>query len=136
MLNEFTGGLIALGIGVHRWSTETCIEKFKEICHSGFKKNFLASIPVIGPFSSRWLYGSVYDTTRFEEVLKTAFSDELFFGTCTFVAQDRNPSQLPIWPRVAVTTTVDTECKLFANYNTGAVTAGDYLDSSLNTWTM
>jgi hypothetical protein len=135
LLNEFTGGLVALGIGVHRWSTETCIEKFNEICRSGFKVNFLASIPVIGPVAG-WLHGSIYDTTRLEEALETAFSDNRFFGRCPSVAQDKNPSQLPIWPRVAVTATVDTECKLFANYNTGAVTVGDYLYSSLDTRTM
>lgn len=129
----FPGGLIALGIGVHRWNTEQCIAKFHEICRSGFSERILAKVPVIG-WVSRWIQGSIYDTTAFERSLSKAYPKYNLFGLSPGSPLDGN---LLHRPRVAVTTTVSSDCKLFTNYNAGSSGGEDYyLNSSLSTWEM
>lgn len=127
----FPGGLIALGIGIHRWDTEQCTAKFHEICRSGFITRTLAKTPLIG-WISRWIQGSIYDTTALESSLRKAYPEYDLFGLSASSPQDGN---LLHRPRVAVTTTVGSDCKLFTNYNAGS-TGGDdyYLNSSLSTW--
>ncbi|RDW63044.1 patatin-like phospholipase family protein [Aspergillus mulundensis] len=124
------GGMIAIGLGVHRWSVGDCIAKFRNICASGFVANGLANTWAI-----RWVYRmfqrSIYKTIPLETSLRKAYPDQGFFGL-----SPASPSVRDVvhQPRVAVTTTVGTECRLIANYHAGSNDDDGYLDSRLLTW--
>ncbi|OCL06980.1 hypothetical protein AOQ84DRAFT_295988 [Glonium stellatum] len=124
------GGLIALGIGIHRWNAENCIKKFHEICNTGFSPKFLTTVFGLGPVF-RWIRGCIYDTSVFEQTLQRAFPLKTFFGLLP--AQIQGTGLLHC-PRVAITTTVGSESKLFTNYSAGGATGEDYLNSSLPAW--
>ncbi|KAL4987485.1 hypothetical protein BDW68DRAFT_177857 [Aspergillus falconensis] len=124
------GGLIALGLGSHRWTLDTCIAKFNDICRSAFVPNFLTTVRGLG-WISRWIYGSIYITPPLEHSLMEAYSSQGVFGLLPAAPQHGGVIHQP---RVAVTTTVGTDCKLIANYNAGSSGASDYLNSSLQTW--
>ncbi|KAL8929810.1 MAG: hypothetical protein Q9208_000954 [Pyrenodesmia sp. 3 TL-2023] len=42
-----TGGIIALGLGIEGWSTQTCIEHFERLCDTAFTPRELHKIPVL-----------------------------------------------------------------------------------------
>jgi hypothetical protein len=57
--------------------------------------------------------GSIYQSGAIENALRSAYKPEELFGL-------RNVEQVSsTWPRVAVTTTVESNCWLLANYNQG-----------------
>jgi hypothetical protein len=80
---------------------------------------------------SRWLYGSIYNTATLEKALQTRFPEKDLFGL-----RVDNSHVLRHCPRVAITTTTESRCKLFTNYNRGGAQGTDYLNSLLSTWTV
>lgn len=118
--------MIALGLGVHRWDADQCIAKFRDLCHNGFKTNPLTKSMYFG-WISRWLHGSIYETKALESSMKAVYGSERLFGL-----HRGTGDKLNTLTRVAVTTTVNSECKLFANYNCGDTK--DHLNSNTDTW--
>lgn len=117
------GGLVALGLGQDKLSATQCIEKFKTICKTGFQLRAWAGLWRV---LSIWFSGSIYQSDAIENALRGAYKPEELFGL-------RNIEQVSSsWPRVAVTTTVETDCWLLANYNQGD--SKRYLKSGIATY--
>ncbi|KAK2801411.1 hypothetical protein FQN51_005305 [Onygenales sp. PD_10] len=123
------GGLIALGMGSHCWSADSCIKKFMDLCATSFIPKTLTKSKYLGKFA-RLFRSSIYKTGPLEDSLNQAFAHQDMFGL-------RPPNHFPLrhCPRVAVTATVESRPKLFANYNCGIDQSGIYLNSRLPTVT-
>ncbi|KAK3936131.1 hypothetical protein QBC46DRAFT_367088 [Diplogelasinospora grovesii] len=119
MVGTSASGLISLGLGVHNLSVEQCILHFKRLCQNGFRQRLLSKTRLIGWFV-RLFVPSIYETEPLEESMKHIFREKQLFG------HRENAS------RVAVTTTVDSEFRLLANYNWGD--GKRYLNSNIYTW--
>jgi hypothetical protein len=111
--------LIALGLGIHNLSVEDCIMRFKSFCRKGFEDRLLAKSYWFGWFV-RLFVNSIYKTGPLEEAMKQILRVKRLFG------YHGNAS------RVAVTTTVDSDCHLLASYNWGD--GKRYLNSNIDTW--
>lgn len=111
--------MIALGLGVHSLSIDECMRRYRTLCDTGFESKALTKSAWLGWLAS-WFVESIYKTEPFESALRTLFGRKRLFG-------HRGNSS-----RVAVTTTVDTKCRLLANYNWGD--GKRYLDSNISTW--
>lgn len=118
--------MIALGLGVHKLSASTVTGRFRAICTSGFKNKTLTKSKYVG-WLARYFRGSIYKSDIFEEALKSAYGSVELFGLRNETHQ--RPQHLA---RVAVTTTVDTECRLLTNYRWGDDKT--YLGSHCRTW--
>ncbi|CAJ0552466.1 Ff.00g064450.m01.CDS01 [Fusarium sp. VM40] len=101
-----TGGIVALGLGVKRWSVSECIKNFKDLCGYAFTSRAFKPIAV---FSHR----SYYKTRPLEKALQSAFD-----STTPLYGGLNSTSSTAI--RVAVTSTmaVDKCPVVLANYNT------------------
>ena len=86
---KITGGIIALGLGVKRWSVEECIRRFKELCRPAFRHLELLAYKI-------W-----YETKPLESALQSALGDRLVF--------DGPTSDGPTNIRVAVTSMTASE---------------------------
>lgn len=117
--NYHTGGMTAIGLGVHNLSTEECILRFKYLCGEGFHQRAFTKNSWIAWFV-RMFAASIYKTDPLEESLRRNSGAKLLFG------HRGNAS------RVAVTTTVNSESRLLANYNWGD--GERYLNSNILTW--
>lgn len=118
--------MIALGIGQHNWDTSTCIAQYHYIVANGFEEKLFTKSRILG-WIARWFRESIYVTKNLEDSLRAAYGSRNFFGLL--------PKQgFPHSTRVAVTTTVDSEPKLIANYNSGD--KNEYLNSSSSSWEM
>ena len=120
------GGMIALGIGVHGWDADTCISKFRFINTTGLSSKLLTKTWLFGVVA-RWVRGSIYESGPLERALRLAYQEELLFGL-----RPASKSHSQNTPRVAITTTVQSERKLFTNYNCGGTR--NYLKSNSRTW--
>lgn len=111
--------MIALSLGIHNLSVEHCIVRFKSFCKKGFEDRLLTKSYWFGWFV-RLFVNSIYKTEPLEEAMKEILRVKRLFGYRS------NAS------RVAVTTTVDSNCHLLANYNWGD--GKRYLNSNIDTW--
>ncbi|KAJ0109487.1 hypothetical protein J7T55_000413 [Diaporthe amygdali] len=112
MVGTNTGGIIAIALGVKRWTVEATMEKFKDICREAFTPRELQSVPLIGTLSKMY-HGSVFKTQPLERVLKRYFSETPFFGG------SRSRHNLNTSVKVAVTamSALNHQSVVFANYN-------------------
>jgi hypothetical protein len=110
-----------MGLGIQNHTAKDCTSKFRSICRDGFKNKFLTKTWGLG-WLARWVRSSIYLTADMDKALLEAFGK----SSPTQVFGMKNHC------RVAVTTTVDKDCNLIANYNRG----GDdrYLNSELHLW--
>ncbi|KAM0229457.1 hypothetical protein ACHAPO_010001 [Fusarium lateritium] len=101
-----TGGIIALGLGVKRWTVADCKDHFKSLCKQAFSPRLVKQLSVVSMRSQ-------YKTKPLEKGLKSAFNQHsyLYGGP----KPDHSTSI-----RVAVTATLATENRpaVLANYNT------------------
>ena len=97
-------------MGVHGWNADQSVQKFHELSKNGFLTKILAKHSLFG-WLARWVYGSIYDTESLKPALQTAYTYKSLFELRLGESQ---PNPLT---KVAVTTTVNSECKLFANYD-------------------
>ncbi|KAH9898942.1 hypothetical protein F4778DRAFT_178322 [Xylariomycetidae sp. FL2044] len=106
------GGIIAIGLGVKKWSVASTLDKFKDLCREAFIPREMTSVPLFGALSSMY-HGSLYKTQPFAKALRRYFSDQPFFGGAT------HRSRLTTSVKVAVTatTSLDRRPVVFANYN-------------------
>ncbi|KAI1371265.1 FabD/lysophospholipase-like protein [Hypoxylon crocopeplum] len=107
-----TGGIIAIGLGVKKWTVVATMEKFKDLCKEAFIPREMTKVPLLNTLSNLY-HGSLYKTQPFAKALRRYFSDQPFFGG---VAQR---SKLTISTKVAVTATtgIEKQAVVFANYN-------------------
>ncbi|OTB11271.1 hypothetical protein K445DRAFT_359609 [Daldinia sp. EC12] len=107
-----SGGIIAIGLGVKKWTVNATIQKFKDLCREAFAPREMTSLPLFGALSSLY-HGSLYKTQPFEKALRKHFSDQPFFGGAT------HRSLITTSSRVAVTasTGIERQAVVFANYN-------------------
>ncbi|KAI2616839.1 FabD/lysophospholipase-like protein [Hypoxylon sp. NC1633] len=106
-----TGGIIAIGLGVKKWTVSATMEKFKDLCKEAFIPREMTSVPLFGALSSLY-HGSLYKTQPFAKALKRYFSDQPFFGGATHQSKVTTT-------KVAVTASagLDRQPVVFANYN-------------------
>ncbi|KAG6355196.1 hypothetical protein INS49_004277 [Diaporthe citri] len=110
MVGTNTGGIIAIGLGVKRWTVEATMEKFRDICREAFTPREMQKVPLISTLSKMY-HGSVFKTQPLERILKRYFSETPFFGG------SRSRHNLNTSVKVAVTATTAFESIVFANYN-------------------
>lgn len=107
-----TGGIIAMGLGVNKWTVTAALGKFKDICKEAFTAREMKSIPIFGAISSLY-HGSLYKTQPFERALKRSFSESPFFGTATHRSTYTTSSKVV----VTAATGIKKQTVVFANYN-------------------
>ncbi|KAI8963493.1 FabD/lysophospholipase-like protein [Daldinia sp. FL1419] len=112
MVGTNSGGIVAIGLGVKKWSVNATIQKFKDLCTEAFVPREMTSVPVFGALSSLY-HGSLYKTQPFTKALRGHFSDQPFFGAAT------HRSLITTSTKVAVTasTGIERQAVVFANYN-------------------
>ncbi|KAK7965849.1 uncharacterized protein PG986_000126 [Apiospora aurea] len=106
------GGLIAIGLGVKKWTTTAAIDKFKDLCKEAFAPRELNNVPLFGALTSLY-HGSLYKTQPFAKALKRYFSDQPFFGAAAHRSAHTTSTKVAI----TATTVPDKQPVLFANYN-------------------
>lgn len=106
------GGLIAIGLGVKKWTTTAALEKFKDLCKEAFAPRELNNVPLFGALTSLY-HGSLYKTQPFAKALKRYFSDQPFFGGASHQSVHNTSTKVAI----TATTVPDKQPVLFANYN-------------------
>ncbi|KAK8017814.1 hypothetical protein PG993_014140 [Apiospora rasikravindrae] len=106
------GGLIAIGLGVKKWTTSAAIEKFKDLCKEAFAPREMNNVPLFGALTSLY-HGSLYKTQPFAKALKRYFSDQPFFGGVSHRSVHNTSNKVAI----TATTVPDKQPVLFANYN-------------------
>ncbi|KAI0886923.1 FabD/lysophospholipase-like protein [Annulohypoxylon maeteangense] len=106
------GGIIAIALGVKKWTVNATMEKFKDLCNEGFTPREMTSVPIFGALSSLY-HGSLYKTKPFAKALKRYLSDQPFFGNAI------HRSRVVSSTKVAVTasTGIERQPVVFANYN-------------------
>lgn len=111
-LGPSTGGIIAIGLGVKRWTVEATMEKFKDICREAFTPREMQKVPLIGTLSKMY-HGSVFKTQPLERVLRRYFSETPFFGG----SRSRHNLNTSVKVAVTATTALNHQAVVFANYN-------------------
>lgn len=111
--------MIALGLGVNKFTVDQCLEKYKRICQTGLENKWFTKTRGIG-FFARLFTSSIYQTEPLERSLREVFGSKLLFGL------EGNAT------RVVITTTVEKDGRLLANYNWGD--EKNYLDSNVSIW--
>ncbi|KAK8047929.1 hypothetical protein PG996_015993, partial [Apiospora saccharicola] len=106
------GGLIAIGLGVKKWTTTAALDKFKDLCKEAFAPRELNNVPLFGALTSLY-HGSLYKTQPFAKALKRYFSDQPFFGGASHRSVHNTSTKVAI----TATTVPDKQPVLFANYN-------------------
>ncbi|KAI1266454.1 hypothetical protein F5Y18DRAFT_416320 [Xylariaceae sp. FL1019] len=106
------GGIIAIALGVKKWSVSSAIEKFKDLCHQAYVARGLSNVPFSGALSVLY-HRSLYKNQPFESALRRYFSEQPFFGGTS------HRSAATISNKVAITaaTAVGRQDVVFANYN-------------------
>ncbi|KAH8805185.1 hypothetical protein F5884DRAFT_859795 [Xylogone sp. PMI_703] len=72
ILGTNSGGIISLGVGVNRWSSENLVGKFKKLAKQAFKERQLAKLLVFD-FLSNFFIPTLYEGRELELALKNAF---------------------------------------------------------------
>ena len=80
MIPYSTGGIIALGLGVEKWSVRQCITKFTELCQQAFSPREFHGIPLLQQLASINHENSLYRTDPFVKALKDSFEDGCLFS--------------------------------------------------------
>ena len=122
--------MIALGLGEHQWSLDRCMESYETLSRDGLDSRLATKWWGIG-WVARMFRDSIYAPEALETALQKAFGTEHEMYSLKTINAPSNTKHLP---RVAVTTTVDEELKVFTNYDMGGT--DDYLGSRSLTWQM
>ncbi|KAL8777571.1 MAG: hypothetical protein Q9213_007807 [Squamulea squamosa] len=108
-----TGGIIAIGLGIEGWSTQTCMEHFERLCATAFTPRELHKIPVLGKLEVINNDYARYKAKPFERVLQEAFSVS---GQPLFGGQ-HNHWQSSVKTAVTATSETGDQAVLLTNYN-------------------
>lgn len=116
---------------MNKWDLVTCLRELKDSTKAIFKEKLFAKTWGIG-WVFRSFYEAIYDTKTLESSLQSIFSSKPFFGI------SRNDSATVgshvNHTRIAITTTVDTNCRLFTNYQANDEESELYLDPNTKVW--
>ncbi|KAI0403160.1 hypothetical protein F4802DRAFT_316845 [Xylaria palmicola] len=106
------GGIIAIALGVKKWSVSSAIDKFKDLCHEAYIPRGISKLPLSGAFSS-FYHKSLYKHQPLEGALRRYLSEQPLFGATS------HRSRLVASTKVAVTATsaAGRQDVVFANYN-------------------
>ncbi|OCL07767.1 FabD/lysophospholipase-like protein [Glonium stellatum] len=104
-----TGGIIALGLGVKKWSVKTITDHFTNLCDIAFTPREFHRLPGIRHLATA-KHGSKYKTRPFEKILREHYKEELLFGGVHKGGYST---------KVAVVSTTDTgnQATVLSNYN-------------------
>ncbi|KAJ8121312.1 hypothetical protein ONZ43_g2202 [Nemania bipapillata] len=106
------GGVIAIALGVKKWSVSSAIEKFKDLYHEAYIARGISKLPLSGAFSI-FYHKSLYKHQPLESALRRYLSEQPLFGATT------HRSWIAASTKVAVTATsiANRQDVVFANYN-------------------
>ncbi|KAI8947268.1 hypothetical protein F4801DRAFT_519668 [Xylaria longipes] len=106
------GGIIAIALGVKKWSVSSAIDKFKDLCHEAYVARGISKLPFSGAFSV-FYHKSLYKHQPLEGALRRYLSEQPLFGATSY------GSRLAASTKVAVTATsvASGQDVVFANYN-------------------
>ncbi|KAK5631118.1 hypothetical protein RRF57_006833 [Xylaria bambusicola] len=106
------GGVIAIALGVKKWSVSSAIEKFKDLCHESYISRGISKLPLSKAFSTLY-HKSLYKTQPLEGALRRYLSEQPLFGAIS------HRSWLATSAKVAITATTAAghQDVVFANYN-------------------
>ncbi|KAJ8124529.1 hypothetical protein O1611_g9111 [Lasiodiplodia mahajangana] len=106
------GGIIAIALGVKKWSVSSAMEKFKDLCHEAYIGRGISNLPLSGAFSI-FFHKSLYKHQPLESALRRYLSEQPLFGATS------HRSWLAASTKVAVTATsmASRQNVVFANYN-------------------
>ncbi|KAI1170029.1 hypothetical protein F4777DRAFT_592252 [Nemania sp. FL0916] len=106
------GGIIAIALGVKKWSVSATMEKFKDLCHEAYIARGVSKLPLSGALSV-FYHKSLYKNQPLEATLRRYLSEQPLFGATT------HRSWVAASSRVAVTATsvTDQQHVVFASYN-------------------
>lgn len=116
---------------MNKWDLVTCLYKLKDLTKTVFKEKPFAKAWGLG-WVFRFFYGSIYDTNILESSLQSIFSSKPFFGISRNDAASADSSVNH--PSIAITTTVDTDYRLFTNYQANGEGSNLYLDPNTKVW--
>lgn len=116
---------------MNRWDLVKCLHKFKDLTKAIFTEKIFAKTWALG-WCFRLFYESIDDTNTLEGSLQSIFSTKPFFGI------SRNDSSTVDsklnHARIAITTTVGTNFRLFTNYQVNDEEPELYLDRNTAVW--
>lgn len=106
------GGVIAIALGVKKWSVSSAIEKFKDLCQEAYIARGISKLPFSGTFST-FYHKSLYKHQPIETALRRYLSEQPLFGATS------HRSSLAVSTKVAVTATsaAGRQHIVFTNYN-------------------
>lgn len=106
------GGIIAIALGVKKWSVSSAIEKFKDLCHEAYVARGISKLPLSKAFSTLY-HKSLYKTQPLEGALRRYLSEQPLFGATS------HRSWLATSAKVAITATTAAghQDVVFSNYN-------------------
>ncbi|KAI0525395.1 hypothetical protein F5B22DRAFT_633515 [Xylaria bambusicola] len=106
------GGVIAIALGVKKWSVSSAIEKFKDLCHESYITRGISKLPLSKALSTLY-HKSLYKTQPLEGALRRYLSEQPLFGAVS------HRSWLATSAKVAITATTAAAHQdvVFANYN-------------------
>ncbi|KAI0966660.1 hypothetical protein F4678DRAFT_475768 [Xylaria arbuscula] len=106
------GGVIAIALGVKKWSVSSAIEKFKDLCYEAYISRGISKLPLSKAFSI-FYHKSQYKHQPLEGALRRYFAEQPLFGAMS------HRSWLAASTKVAVTATATASHQdvVFANYN-------------------
>ncbi|KAI0205198.1 hypothetical protein F4808DRAFT_473273 [Astrocystis sublimbata] len=106
------GGVVAIALGVKRWSVSSAIEKFKDLCREAYIGRGISNLPLSGALSV-FYHKSLYKQQPLEGALRRYFSEQPLFGATSYA------SRLAASTKVAVTASLAAggQDAVFANYN-------------------
>lgn len=110
LLVKSTGGIIALGLGVKKWSVKTLTDNFVKLCDSAFTPREFHRVPGVRYLATA-KHGSKYKTRPFERILREHYKEEPLFG-----GEHKDDGYTT---KVAVIATTDTgnQATVLSNYN-------------------
>ncbi|KAI1125989.1 hypothetical protein F5Y10DRAFT_279102 [Nemania abortiva] len=106
------GGVIAIALGVKKWSVTSAIEKFKDLCHEAYIARGVSKLPFSGAISV-FYHKSMYKHQPLESAFRRYLSEQPLFGATSHRSSHMAST------RVAVTATsvANRQDVVFANYN-------------------
>ncbi|OAL51396.1 FabD/lysophospholipase-like protein [Pyrenochaeta sp. DS3sAY3a] len=106
-----TGGIIALGFGVKRWTIRECSDRFVSLCNQAFTPRKLQSVPMLKTIIS-FKHAARYRTQPLLDVLKASLGDDFMFGV-----DAKHSSELTAKVAVTATNSSGKRAIVIATYN-------------------
>ncbi|KAJ2975876.1 hypothetical protein NUW58_g8238 [Xylaria curta] len=106
------GGIIAIALGVKKWSVSSAIDKFKDLCQEAYIARGISKLPFSGTFSV-FYHKSLYKHQPLEGALRRYLSEQPLFGATSH----RSWAETSTKVAVTATSVASRQDVVFANYN-------------------